>query len=152
MMKVFPSGNGHRDPKQAYRNHYGQLAVSLTVSICLPRFLGHHPMVTSLLEQSEVIILKMKDGDGERTFQLGPIVTMSCHPWDSNAKKKTHTDPPRQDCPIPHMPCKQTPRQPTPGLSGTQWLEDLSREHSQHNEPPITDASPSSKPPQDVWT
>ncbi|MBW0562147.1 hypothetical protein O181_101862 [Austropuccinia psidii MF-1] len=28
----------------------------------------------------------MNDGDGKRTFQLGPIVTMSCNPWDSNAK------------------------------------------------------------------
>ncbi|MBW0506352.1 hypothetical protein O181_046067 [Austropuccinia psidii MF-1] len=28
----------------------------------------------------------MKDGDGERTFELGLIVTMSCHRWDSNAK------------------------------------------------------------------
>ncbi|MBW0554287.1 hypothetical protein O181_094002 [Austropuccinia psidii MF-1] len=33
------------------------------------------PMVTSLLDQSEVIIQPMKDGDGKRTFKLGPIVT-----------------------------------------------------------------------------
>ncbi|MBW0562492.1 hypothetical protein O181_102207 [Austropuccinia psidii MF-1] len=74
------------------------------------------------------------------------------------------------------MPCEQTLRQPTPGPSGTQWLEDLSRgkkstfpfliltfsssqltlppfvEPSQHNEPPIPGLSPSSKPPEDVQT
>ena len=43
-------------------------------------------MVTSLLDRSEVIIWRMKDGDGERTFELGPIVTITCHHWDSNAK------------------------------------------------------------------
>ncbi|MBW0556834.1 hypothetical protein O181_096549 [Austropuccinia psidii MF-1] len=41
--------------------------------------LGHHPMVTSPLNLSEVIIRPMKDGNGKRTFELGPIVTMSCH-------------------------------------------------------------------------
>ncbi|MBW0524939.1 hypothetical protein O181_064654 [Austropuccinia psidii MF-1] len=43
-------------------------------------------LVNALLDQSEVIIWPMKDGNGERTFKLGPIITMSCHPWDSNAK------------------------------------------------------------------
>ncbi|MBW0499662.1 hypothetical protein O181_039377 [Austropuccinia psidii MF-1] len=109
--------------------------------------LGHHPMVTSLLDWSEVIIRLMKDGDVERTFELGPIVTMSCHPWNSNTKNKTHQIPP-----VPCMPHKQTPRQPTPGPSGTRWSEDLSREPSQHNEPPIPGLSPSSKPPEDVLT
>ncbi|MBW0468902.1 hypothetical protein O181_008617 [Austropuccinia psidii MF-1] len=33
------------------------------------------PMVTSLLDQSKVIIQLMKDGNGERTFELGKIVT-----------------------------------------------------------------------------
>ncbi|MBW0489870.1 hypothetical protein O181_029585 [Austropuccinia psidii MF-1] len=37
--------------------------------------LGHHPMVTSLLDQMEVIIRPMKEGNGKRTFELGPIVT-----------------------------------------------------------------------------
>ncbi|MBW0569803.1 hypothetical protein O181_109518, partial [Austropuccinia psidii MF-1] len=62
--------------------------------------LGHHPMVTSLLNLSEVIIRPMKDGDGERTFKLGLIITMACHQWDSNAKE-------------------------SPG--GTQWSEELFR-------------------------
>ncbi|MBW0495675.1 hypothetical protein O181_035390 [Austropuccinia psidii MF-1] len=44
------------------------------------------------------------------------------------------------------MPCKQTPRQPTPGPSGTQWLEEL------FCKPPIPGPSPSSKPPEDVPT
>ncbi|MBW0531573.1 hypothetical protein O181_071288 [Austropuccinia psidii MF-1] len=50
------------------------------------------------------------------------------------------------------MPFKPTPRQPTPCPSGTQWLEDLSHEPSQHDEPPIPGPSPSSKPPEDVPT
>ncbi|MBW0566751.1 hypothetical protein O181_106466 [Austropuccinia psidii MF-1] len=79
-------------------------------SICPPPLLGHHPMVTSLLDRSEVIIQPMKDGNGKRTFELGPIVTMSCHPWDSN----TNVNPPQQYSPVPSLPCKQTPQQPTP--------------------------------------
>ncbi|MBW0518043.1 hypothetical protein O181_057758 [Austropuccinia psidii MF-1] len=98
-------------------------------------------MVTSLLNLSKVIIQLMKDGNGKRTFGLGPIVTMSFHPWDSNAKNKT-----QQDSPVPRMPCKQTPWQPT------QWLEDLSREPSQHDEPPLPGPSPSSEPSEDVLT
>ncbi|MBW0568427.1 hypothetical protein O181_108142 [Austropuccinia psidii MF-1] len=86
MKKVFPSRNGHRDPKQADRNDSGQLALSLPVSICPPPLLGHHLMVTSLLDQTEVIIWPMNDGNGKRTSALGLIITMSCHPWDSNAK------------------------------------------------------------------
>ncbi|MBW0504918.1 hypothetical protein O181_044633 [Austropuccinia psidii MF-1] len=86
MMKVFSSGNGHWDPKQAHGNDSGPLALSFPVLICPPPLLGHHLMVTSLLDRSEVIIRPMKDGDGKRTFKLGLIVTMSCHPWDSNAK------------------------------------------------------------------
>ncbi|MBW0574560.1 hypothetical protein O181_114275 [Austropuccinia psidii MF-1] len=86
MMKVFPSRNRHRDPKKADRNNSGQLALSLPVSICPPPLPGHHPMVTSLLDWSQVIIRPMKDGNGKRTFELGPIVTMSCQPWDSHSK------------------------------------------------------------------
>ncbi|MBW0553617.1 hypothetical protein O181_093332, partial [Austropuccinia psidii MF-1] len=57
-------------------------------------------MVTSLLGQSEVIIRPMKDSNGKRTFELGLIVTMSCHPWDSNAKNKTHQIPPDKTHPF----------------------------------------------------
>ncbi|MBW0567531.1 hypothetical protein O181_107246 [Austropuccinia psidii MF-1] len=95
MMKAFPSRNGHRDPKQAGGNNFGQLAQSPQVSIFPPPpLLGHHPMVTSLLEQRKVIIWPMKDGDGKRTFELGPIVT--------------------HEIQMPNFPHKQTPRQPTP--------------------------------------
>ncbi|MBW0537621.1 hypothetical protein O181_077336 [Austropuccinia psidii MF-1] len=82
MMKVFPSGNGCWDPKQADGNASGQLAPCPQVLICPPPLRGHHPMVSSLVDQRKVIIHLMKDGNGKRTFELGPIITMSCHPWD----------------------------------------------------------------------
>ncbi|MBW0512848.1 hypothetical protein O181_052563 [Austropuccinia psidii MF-1] len=132
------------------------------------------PMRTLLLDRSKVIIQPMKHGNGERTFELGPTVTMSFHPWDSNTKvsiEQNPPNPPRQDSPVSHMPCKQTPRIPTPGPSGTQWLEDLfcskkppfpfsSSElnlppfvqPSQHHEPPIPGASQPSKPHEDALT
>ncbi|MBW0474696.1 hypothetical protein O181_014411 [Austropuccinia psidii MF-1] len=50
------------------------------------------------------------------------------------------------------MPREQTLRQPTPGPSGTKWLEDLSRKPSQHYEPPIPGLRSSSKPPEDIPT
>ncbi|MBW0486505.1 hypothetical protein O181_026220 [Austropuccinia psidii MF-1] len=104
-------------------------------------------MVTSLLNRRKVIIRPMKDGDGERTFELGPIVTMSCHRWDSNAKNKT-----QQDSLIPSLPREKTLRQFTLGLSGTRWPEELFRKPSQTKEPPIPGPSPSSQPPEDVLT
>ncbi|MBW0556718.1 hypothetical protein O181_096433 [Austropuccinia psidii MF-1] len=94
MMKPYPSANGYWDPKQADGNNSGRLALSPPVLICPLPLLGHHPMVTSLLDRSEVIIRPMKDGDGERTFELGLIVTMSCHRWDSNAKFASRANPP----------------------------------------------------------
>ncbi|MBW0560440.1 hypothetical protein O181_100155, partial [Austropuccinia psidii MF-1] len=86
MMKQYQSTNGHWDLKQADGNDSRRLALSPQALICPPPLLGHHPMVTSLLDLSEVIIRPMKDGNGKRTFELGLIVTMSCHRWDSNAK------------------------------------------------------------------
>ncbi|MBW0526137.1 hypothetical protein O181_065852 [Austropuccinia psidii MF-1] len=149
MMKAIPSGNGNWDPKQADRSVSLQLAWCPQVLICPSPLLGHHPMVTSVLDQRKVIIGQMKDGNGGRTFALALIITMCCHPWDSNAKLSlsslthfsscNHTDSfslciehnplnsPREDSPVPHMPFKKTPWQPTPGLSGTQWSEDLLR-------------------------
>ncbi|MBW0552877.1 hypothetical protein O181_092592, partial [Austropuccinia psidii MF-1] len=100
MMRVFLSRNGPWDPKQADGNNSGQLALSSQTLICPPPLLGHHPMVTSLLDRSEVIIRPMKDGNGKRTFELGPIDTMSCHQWDSNAKDKTHRIPPNKTHPF----------------------------------------------------
>ncbi|MBW0526116.1 hypothetical protein O181_065831 [Austropuccinia psidii MF-1] len=144
MMKPYPSVNGHWDPKQADRNNSGQLALSPQVLICPPPLLGHHPMVTSLLDRSKVIIQPMKDGNGKRTLELGPIVTMSCHRWDSNAKDKTHQIPPNKT--LPFLVCLASkPR-------GTQWSEELFREPSQTKEPPIPCPSPSSQPPEDILT
>ncbi|MBW0478076.1 hypothetical protein O181_017791 [Austropuccinia psidii MF-1] len=98
-----------------------------------------------------VIIRPMKDDDGKRTFELGQIVTMSCHPWDSKAKlKQNPKNPLQQDSPVPCIPCKQTLQQPTPGSSGTQWSEDLFWEPSQHNEPPIPGSSQPSEPHEDA--
>ncbi|MBW0561842.1 hypothetical protein O181_101557, partial [Austropuccinia psidii MF-1] len=48
----------------------------------------------------------------ERTFELGPIVTMSCHQWDSNAKVLVAPDEPSQtnEPPIPGpSPSSQPP-------------------------------------------
>ncbi|MBW0547861.1 hypothetical protein O181_087576, partial [Austropuccinia psidii MF-1] len=67
-------------------------------------------------------------------------------------QKKNPPNPPQQDSPIQCIPREQTPRQPTPGPSGTQWSKDLFREPSQHNEPPIPALSPSSEPPEDIAT
>ncbi|MBW0495538.1 hypothetical protein O181_035253 [Austropuccinia psidii MF-1] len=50
------------------------------------------------------------------------------------------------------MPRERTPRQSTPGPSGTPWSEDLLREPSQHDEPPIPGPSPTSEPPEDILT
>ncbi|MBW0551763.1 hypothetical protein O181_091478 [Austropuccinia psidii MF-1] len=168
MMKVFPSENGHRDPKQADGNDSGQLALSLPVSICPPPLSGHHPMVTSLLDRSQVIIRPMKDGNGKRTFELGPIVTMSCHPFDSHDNNKTHQIPRNITHPF-HICLTRKPH-------GTQWSEDLLDgkqptfplliltfassqltlppfvQSSQHNETPIPGLSPSSKPPEEILT
>ncbi|MBW0480863.1 hypothetical protein O181_020578 [Austropuccinia psidii MF-1] len=78
--------------------------------------------------------------------------------------------------PVPSLPREQTPRQPTTGLSGTQWLEELFcgkqpkspllistfdssevtltpfLEPFHPNEPPIPGPSCSTKPQEDVWT
>ncbi|MBW0520558.1 hypothetical protein O181_060273 [Austropuccinia psidii MF-1] len=67
-------------------------------------------------------------------------------------QKQKSPNPPQQDSPVQCMPCEKTPRQPTPGPSGTQWLQDLFREPSQHHEPPIPGPGPPSKPPEDVPT
>ncbi|MBW0474490.1 hypothetical protein O181_014205 [Austropuccinia psidii MF-1] len=60
-------------------------------------------------------------------------------------QKQNPANSQRQETPVTHIPCDQTPRQLTPGPSGTQWLEDLFHEPSQHDEPPIPGPSQSSK-------
>ncbi|MBW0489591.1 hypothetical protein O181_029306 [Austropuccinia psidii MF-1] len=98
----------------------------------------------------------MKDGNGKRTFELGPIDTMGF-----KHQKQNPPNPLKQDTSIPHIPCEKTPQQLTPGPSAMQWSEDLFCnkqqaitfliltfdssgltlppfvEPSQHNEPPI---------------
>ncbi|MBW0560922.1 hypothetical protein O181_100637 [Austropuccinia psidii MF-1] len=102
----------------------------------------HHPMVTSPLDQSKVIIQQMKYGNGSRNHtDFFPLHI-----------KQNPPNPPQQHSPIQYMPCEKTPRQPMPGPSGTRWSKDLSCEPSQHNEPPIPAPSPSSKPPEDIAT
>ncbi|MBW0521548.1 hypothetical protein O181_061263 [Austropuccinia psidii MF-1] len=126
-------------------NDSRQVAPSPPVLICPPPLLGHHPIVTSLLERSKVIIRLMKEGKGERTFELGTIVTMSCHPWDSNAKNKTHQIPPNKTHPF-HICLMSKPR------SNPLQAQVEPDEPSQHNEPPIPGPSPSSEPPDGVPT
>ncbi|MBW0593553.1 hypothetical protein O181_133268 [Austropuccinia psidii MF-1] len=74
-------------------------------------------MVTSLLELSEVTIRPMKDGDGKRIFELGLIVTNGIQMPKAKPPKS-----PRQDSPVPSLPCKQT--------RGTRWSEELFRKPS----------------------
>ncbi|MBW0570032.1 hypothetical protein O181_109747 [Austropuccinia psidii MF-1] len=58
----------------------------------------------------------------------------------------------RHNSAIPTLPPKQTPQQPTPGPSGTQWSEESFHKPSPTKEPPIPGLSPSSQPPEDVPT
>ncbi|MBW0540610.1 hypothetical protein O181_080325 [Austropuccinia psidii MF-1] len=108
-------------------------------------FSTHHPMVTSLLDRSEVIIWPMKDCDGKRTFKLGLIVTMPCHQWDSKAKNKTHRIPPNKT--LPFLVCLASKPHGNP-LQSQVPLDKPSR----MEEPPIPGPSPSSQPPEDVPT
>ncbi|MBW0484277.1 hypothetical protein O181_023992 [Austropuccinia psidii MF-1] len=73
-------------------------------------------------------------------------------PMGFKRQKQNQPNPPQQDSPVPSFPYKQTPQQPTPGPSGTQWSEYLFRKPSQTDEPPIPGLSPSSKPHEDVRT
>ncbi|MBW0495383.1 hypothetical protein O181_035098 [Austropuccinia psidii MF-1] len=46
-------------------------------------------------------------------------------PMGFKHKKPNQPNPPQQDSPVSSLPRKQTPWQPTPGPSDTQWSEDL---------------------------
>ncbi|MBW0569052.1 hypothetical protein O181_108767 [Austropuccinia psidii MF-1] len=145
MMKQYPSANGHRDLKQAKGNDSRQLALCPQASICPPPLLGHHPMVTSLLDLTEVIIRPMKDGNGNRTFKLGLIIIMFCHRWDSNAKNKKPQIPPNKT--LPFLVCLASKRRGNPLQARV-----APDEPSQTKEPPIPGPSPSSQPPEDNTT
>ncbi|MBW0538611.1 hypothetical protein O181_078326 [Austropuccinia psidii MF-1] len=145
MIIVFPSRNGPQDPKQADGNDSGRLALFPKALICPHPLIGHHLIVASLLDWSKVIIRPMKDGNGKRTFELGPIVTISSHPWDSNAKNKTHLIPP--DKTHPFNVCLASKPRSNPLLARV-----APDEPSQHHQPPIPGPSPCSKPPEDIAT
>ncbi|MBW0559189.1 hypothetical protein O181_098904 [Austropuccinia psidii MF-1] len=53
----------------------------------------------------------MKDGDADRTFKLGPIVTMGF-----KCQKQNPPNPLQQDSPVPCIRCKKTPKQSTEEL------------------------------------
>ncbi|MBW0530815.1 hypothetical protein O181_070530 [Austropuccinia psidii MF-1] len=74
--------------------------IPTSINLSTPH-LGHYSIVTSLIDQIRVIIWAMKDGDGKRTFELWMMVTMSCHPWDSSTKSKTHLIPLEKTLPFP---------------------------------------------------
>ncbi|MBW0566699.1 hypothetical protein O181_106414, partial [Austropuccinia psidii MF-1] len=110
----------------------GRLALSPQVLICPRPLLGHHPTVTSLLDWSGVIIQPMKDGDGERTFELGPI-------------NKTHQIPP--DKTLPFLVCLAS--KPRGNPLQARVAPDGRRNYSA---PPIPGLSPTSEPPEDLLT
>ncbi|MBW0498372.1 hypothetical protein O181_038087 [Austropuccinia psidii MF-1] len=130
------------------RNAPRQLAPCPQVLICPPPSDGHF---TPSPEQGDY---PANEGwQWQEEIQAWAECPMSCHPLDSNTKgKQNRPNPQQQDSPVPCMPCKQTPQPPTPGPSGTQWLEDLFYEPSQHNESPIPGSSQPSEPHEDTLT
>ncbi|MBW0518169.1 hypothetical protein O181_057884 [Austropuccinia psidii MF-1] len=128
MMKAFLSENGRRDPKQADRNASGQLSLFPQQS--------DYPANEGWRWQKDI-----------QAWADSHNVLL---PMRFKHQKQNPPNPPGQDSLNPRMPGKQTQRQPTPGLSGTRWSEDLFREPSQHNEPPIPGVSQPSKPHEDA--
>ncbi|MBW0512886.1 hypothetical protein O181_052601 [Austropuccinia psidii MF-1] len=73
--EIIPEKEWTPGPQTGQREQFRTISpVPSSINLSTP-LLGHHPMVTSLLDQSEVIIQLMKDGNGERTFELGLIFT-----------------------------------------------------------------------------
>ncbi|MBW0569006.1 hypothetical protein O181_108721 [Austropuccinia psidii MF-1] len=87
------------------------------------------------------LALSPQDGNGKRTFKLGLIVTHGIQTQNQNPP-----NPLQQDSPVGDMPWEQSLLQATPGLSGSQWLEELFPKPSQHDEPPIPGPSQPSEP------
>ncbi|MBW0507031.1 hypothetical protein O181_046746 [Austropuccinia psidii MF-1] len=111
---------------------------------------------------------------GRGNLSLGRLSPcLVAHGIQTPKTKPTQSLP--HDSSVPSLPCEHTPQQLTPGLSGTQWLEDLFRgkqpkfhliymfdsseltvppfgEPYQTDESPVPDPSPSSKPHEDVLT
>ncbi|MBW0543675.1 hypothetical protein O181_083390 [Austropuccinia psidii MF-1] len=146
MMKAFPSGKGGQDLKQAGSNASTSLSLTPQVLIFPTPLLGHHSMVTSLLDWSEVIIQSMKDGNGKRTFELGPIVTI----YSRLPIEKNPLNPLQEDTPIPRMTQEKNLQQPTPGLSGTRCSEDFFRIPSHEDKDLTCEAEPEEAPAQSM--
>ncbi|MBW0481389.1 hypothetical protein O181_021104 [Austropuccinia psidii MF-1] len=103
MIKALLRRNGLCDPKLSDGNISRQLAWCPQVSICPPPLQGHHCM-----------------GMAKGHLSLGLL-----SPMGFKCQKQNPPDPLQQDTPIPCMSQEQTQWQPTLGLSGTQWSEDL---------------------------
>ncbi|MBW0528730.1 hypothetical protein O181_068445 [Austropuccinia psidii MF-1] len=104
---------------------------------------GHHPMVTLLLDWSEVIIQPMKDGNGRRTFELGPIVTHGIQ-----TPKTKHTK-----SPMTRLTCSLYASQANAAATHSSELTlPPFVEPSQHHERPISGPSQPSEPHEDALT
>ncbi|MBW0509250.1 hypothetical protein O181_048965 [Austropuccinia psidii MF-1] len=133
---------------------------SLVIQKPNPMFKLHHPAITLHTRNAQWLsgpFDHVAEVPAQDALERTPLWSRMMKVFPSrnghrDPKQQNSPNPPRQESPFPRMPCEQTRRQPTAGLSGTQWLEDLSREPSQHNEPPIPGPSPSSEPPEDVPT
>ncbi|MBW0491356.1 hypothetical protein O181_031071 [Austropuccinia psidii MF-1] len=91
----------------------------------------------------------------QRKFYFSSLTHFSSHnhtDFFSLFIEQNQPNPLQQDSPVASFPREETLRQPTPGPSGTQWLEDLFRKPSPMDEPPIPGPSPSSEPHEDVPT
>ncbi|MBW0557741.1 hypothetical protein O181_097456 [Austropuccinia psidii MF-1] len=123
VMKPYPSANGHRDLKQANRKDSAQLALSPQALICPPPLLGHHPMVTSLLDLSEN---KTPQNPPDKTLPF--LVCLASKPCGNPLQAQVAPD----------------------GQRNYSALSDSYSflEPSRTKEPPIPGPSPSSQPPE----
>ncbi|MBW0555873.1 hypothetical protein O181_095588, partial [Austropuccinia psidii MF-1] len=109
MMKQYPSANGHQGLKQAKGSNSGRLALSPQALIFPP------PLLADEGWQWKEDIRAWDD-----CHHVLSLMGFKC-------QKQNPPNPPQQDSHVPSFPCKQAPQQPTPGLSGTQWSEELFR-------------------------
>ncbi|MBW0506907.1 hypothetical protein O181_046622, partial [Austropuccinia psidii MF-1] len=152
MMKPYPSANEHRDPKQAYGNNSGRLARSPQLLIFPPPLrLPSNGHFTPRPERSDYLADEGWQWQEDIRAWANFHHVLSPMGFKRQSKRKPPKSP-RQHSPVPSLCRKQTPRQPTPGLSGTRWSEELFREPSGTKEPPIPGPSPSSQPPEDDTT
>ncbi|MBW0561689.1 hypothetical protein O181_101404 [Austropuccinia psidii MF-1] len=122
MMKAFPSGNGHWDPKQEDGNDSAQLA---------------HDYLAD------------KGWQWQEDIQAWDDCHHVFSPMGSKCQKQSQPNPPQQYSPIPSFASRANDPRPkwNPMIGGLIPLEP-----SQTNETPIPGPSPSSKPHEDVPT